>query len=102
MMETTLHLMVEKLRELKGAMSAGQLELKAEISGVKSEMSASQEELKTDLSVSQGGIKNYISAVKNDIEDKIQNSISAMETQTGNLHCLGTSQYISCMFNVYN
>jgi hypothetical protein len=25
-----------------------------------------------------------------------------METQTGNLHCLGTSQYISCMFNVYN
>jgi hypothetical protein len=49
MMEATLHLMDEQLRELKSAVSAGQLEMKAEISGLNSEMSADQEGLKTDM-----------------------------------------------------
>jgi hypothetical protein len=49
MMEATLHLMGEQLRELKSAVSAGQLEMKAEICGLNSEMSVDQEGLKTDM-----------------------------------------------------
>jgi hypothetical protein len=43
---------------------------------LKTDISARQEELKTDINVTQEGIKN-ISAMKNDIEDKIQNNMSA-------------------------
>jgi hypothetical protein len=45
MMNATLHLMIEQLKELKSAVNAGHLELKAEINAV----NAGQEELKTDI-----------------------------------------------------
>jgi chromosome segregation ATPase len=108
MMDATLHLMTEQLKELKSAVNAGHLELKAEINAV----SAGQEELKTDINgvktdrsavtVGQEELKNdmksEISAVKNDIENSVsavKGNISALETkinagqeeQTGN-QCL--------------
>jgi gas vesicle protein len=63
-MEATLHLMVEQLRELKNAVNAGQEELKTDINHVKTELktnigavTAGQEELKNDM-------KSEINAVK--------------------------------------
>jgi uncharacterized protein (DUF3084 family) len=89
-MEATLQLMVEQLRELKSAVNAGHLELKAEINTVIagqeqlrmeiSAVNAGQEELKTDIN----GVKTDISAVtagqeelKTDI-NRVKTDISAV------------------------
>jgi FtsZ-binding cell division protein ZapB len=58
-MEATLHLMVEQLRELKSAVNAGHLELKAEINAV----TAGQEELKMEMNAGQEELKAQINAV---------------------------------------
>jgi hypothetical protein len=51
-LDATLHLMNEQLKELKSAVNAGHLELKTEINAIKTDISAvtaGQKELKMDI-----------------------------------------------------
>jgi chromosome segregation ATPase len=74
MMDATLHLMIEQLKELKSAVNACHLELKAEINGVKTDISAvstGQEELKTEM--------NAVSAGQEELKNDMKSEISALE-----------------------
>jgi hypothetical protein len=66
--EETLQLIIRHFKEVRNDMRVGQEELKTDISAV----TTGQGELKTDM-------KTEISAVKNDIEDRIQISISTVK-----------------------
>jgi hypothetical protein len=74
MMDATLYLMIEQLKELQSAVNAGHLELKAEINA----MSAGQEELETDINA----VKTDIIAVTAGQEEHKKSEISVVKNLT--------------------
>jgi hypothetical protein len=83
MMDATLHLMIEQLKEMKSAVNAGQEELKTEMNAV----NAGQEELKTEMNAVNAGQEelktemNAVSAGQEELKNDRKSEISALETK---------------------